>query len=127
MHGFRHTLIGVGPLCDAKCAVTFTRKAVIVCDKHSIAVLTGCCDSIGPRLCQIALQPSESDLTSIPNDAKQATLAAYSAYDLPIVTDLVSYFHTAAGFPVRSTWLKAIGAANYSFWTGLNLTNATKY
>ena len=28
--GFRHTLIGVGPLCDADCTVTFTREAVIV-------------------------------------------------------------------------------------------------
>ena len=27
---FRHTLIGVDPLCDADCTVTFTREAVIV-------------------------------------------------------------------------------------------------
>ena len=30
MPGFLHTLIGVGPLCDADFTVTFTRKAVIV-------------------------------------------------------------------------------------------------
>ena len=28
--GFRHTSIGVGPLCDAYCIVTFTHAAVIV-------------------------------------------------------------------------------------------------
>ena len=27
MPGFRHTLIGVGPLCDADCTFTFTRVA----------------------------------------------------------------------------------------------------
>ena len=32
MPGFKHTLIGVGPLCDTDCTVTFTRAAVIVRD-----------------------------------------------------------------------------------------------
>ena len=70
MHGFRQTLIVVVPLCDADWVVTFTRKAVIVRVKQGTDVLTGWCDSLGPRLWQIALQPGESDLTSIPNDAK---------------------------------------------------------
>ena len=30
MLGFRHTLIGVGPLYNSNCTVTFTREAVIV-------------------------------------------------------------------------------------------------
>ena len=30
MPGFRHTLVGVGPICDAECTVTFTRESVIV-------------------------------------------------------------------------------------------------
>ena len=32
MPRFRHTLIGVGPLCDADCTVTFTHAALIVMD-----------------------------------------------------------------------------------------------
>ena len=123
--GFHHTLIEVGPLCDADCAVTFTRKAVIVRDKQSTAVLTGWRDSTGPRIWRISLQPGKSDLPSIPNDAKQTTLAAYSAYDLPRVAALVRYFHAVEVLPARSTWLKSIGAGNYLFWLGLTLTNAT--
>ena len=38
--GFRNTLIGVDPLCDAKCTVTFTREAVIVQDTRVAPVLT---------------------------------------------------------------------------------------
>ena len=75
---FRHTLIGVGPLCDADCSVTFMHKVVIVRDKQVISVLTGWRESTGPQLWIIALQPGEADLPSIPNDAKQATLAAAS-------------------------------------------------
>ena len=63
----------------------------------------------------------------MPNDANMATLAAYSAYDLPRVAALISYFHAEAGYPVRSAWLKSIGAGNYSSWPGLTLANATKY
>ena len=36
---FRHTLIGVGPLCDADCTVTFTSAAVVVRDPHGNPVL----------------------------------------------------------------------------------------
>ena len=38
--GFKHTFIGVGPLFDADCTVTFTRAAVIVRDSQGSPVLT---------------------------------------------------------------------------------------
>ena len=41
MPGFKPTLIGVGPLCDEYCTVTFTRAAVIVRDSQGSPVLTG--------------------------------------------------------------------------------------
>ena len=56
-----------------------------------------------------------------------ATLAAYSAYDLPIVAALIRYFHATEGYPIRSTWLKSISAGNYLSCLGLTLANATKY
>ena len=56
-----------------------------------------------------------------------ASLAAFSAYDLPSVEALVQYFHAAAGYPVKDTWLKAIKAGNYKSWPGLTHQNASKY
>ena len=100
----------MGPLCDADCAVTFTCEAVIIRDKQVTAVLTGWREPTEPRLWRISLQPGDSNLPNIPKDTKQATLAAYSAYDLHSIAALIKYFHAAAGFPVRYTWLKAIGA-----------------
>ena len=61
--GFRHTLIGAGPLCDAGCTVTCTRAAVIVRDAHGIHVLTGWHNHSGPRLWRITLQPGKSNLS----------------------------------------------------------------
>ena len=89
-------------------------------------MLTGSCEAIGSRLWRIALQPGESNLPSMHNDTHLDTLAAYSAYDLPIVADLIRYFHAASGYPVRSTWLKSIGDGYYSSWPGITLANATK-
>ena len=127
MPGFRHTLIGVGLLCDADCTVTFTSAAVVVRYLHGNPVLTGWIEQSGPRLCRIALKPDETTLPSITYDSNKTTLKAYSAYDLPSVRALIRYFHAAAGYPVCSTWLKAIGSGNYSMWPGLTLANATKY
>ena len=41
--------------------------------------------------------------------------------------ELVCYMHVAAGFPVKSTWLKAIKHGNYNSWPGLTYNNAAKY
>ena len=35
--------------------------------------------------------------------------------------------HVAAGFPVRSTWLKAIKNGNFNSWPVLTYNNAAKY
>ena len=109
--GFCRTLIEVGPICDADCTVTITREAVIVRDQQGMPVLTGWREASGSRLWRISLRPGESNLTSMPHDANLATLAAYSAYDLPSVADLIRYFRAAAGYLVRSTWLKSSALA----------------
>ena len=75
-------------------------------------MLTGWHENSGPRLWRIYLQPDEENLPKIPNTAHRTVLEAYSAYDLPSVESLICYFHAAARYPVRSTWLTAIGAGN---------------
>ena len=50
MPGFHHTVVGVGPLYDDDCTVTFTREAVIIRDKQGKPVLTGWRETTGSRL-----------------------------------------------------------------------------
>ena len=52
-----HTLIGVGSLCDADCAVTSMRESAIIHDKQGTAMLTGWREATGPSLWRISLQP----------------------------------------------------------------------
>ena len=90
--------------------------------------LTGWRDPCGTnRLWRFSLQPHPQQVPPQHADAQETSLSAYSAYDLPSVQALVRYLHAAAGFPVKSTWIKAIKAGNFYTWPGLMCANATKY
>ena len=55
------------------------------------------------------------------------TLTANNAYAMSSVKALFRFLHTAAGFPVKSTWLVAIRAGNYATWPGLTYKNTKTY
>jgi hypothetical protein len=47
--------------------------------------------------------------------------------DLLVLEALIGLLHTVACSPVKSTWMTAIQAGNYSMWPGLKYTTTTKY
>jgi hypothetical protein len=51
----------------------------------------------------------------------------HNVYKLPSLEPTICYLHAAAGFPPKSTWLKAIRRGNYSTWSLINVKNVTKY
>ena len=104
MPGFQQTLIGIGPICDAGCTVTFSANDVVVHDADKRAILSGTRNpEEPPALWHFSLLPSPSEIPIQAPACQQASLAAYSAYDLPSVAALVRYLHAAAGFPVKDT------------------------
>ena len=50
-----------------------------------------------------------------------------NVYDLKAKPDLIRYYHAAAGFPTKPTWLKAIRNGHYRNWPGLYAADAAKY
>ena len=48
-------------------------------------------------------------------------------YELPSIEQAVRYLHAAAGYPVKSTWLKAIRNGNYATWPLINVKNVAKH
>lgn len=128
MPSFAHNLLGIGKLCDAGCKVLFTEVDFTAFDKNNNPILRGWCEQTGAKLWRISLRDEiQLPLSHPTGEETKTTLAAYSAYDLPSVEALVRYFHAAAGFPVKSTWLAAIKAGNYATWPGLTYNNAAKY
>ncbi len=46
---------------------------------------------------------------------------ANSVYDLPSTEQGIKWMHEVCGYPVKSTWLKAIAAGNFIGWPLLNV------
>jgi len=47
------------------------------------------------------------------------TEAIFNVYELKKQPEIVRYYHAAAGFPTKPTWLRAINNGHYMSWPGL--------
>ena len=52
---------------------------------------------------------------------------ANSVYDLPSTEEAVKWMHAVCGYPVKTTWLKAIKAGNFTGWPMITIRNVSKY
>jgi hypothetical protein len=59
--------------------------------------------------------------------ARQVLQQANSVYDLPSTEQAIKWMHTVCGYPVKSTWLKAVKAGNYIGWPLLTKQTVRKY
>ena len=127
MPSFQHSLLVIGKLFDEDCKFLFTKHSVQVCNPDSDTIITGQRDQYEPRLWRSSLLPQN---TYAPPDAPciiETIAAAFSTYDLLSVKSLVRLYHASAGFPVNSTWLRAIKTGNYTSWPDLEAAKYKKY
>ena len=50
-----------------------------------------------------------------------------NVYEPPSIQQAIRYLHASAGFPTKTTWLKAIRCGNYSTWPLINVKNVHKH
>jgi hypothetical protein len=55
------------------------------------------------------------------------TDATHNVYELKTQPELVRYYHAAAGFPTKPTWLKAIKNKQYASWHGLSIAAVMRH
>ena len=122
--GFQEKLVGVGPMCDANCTVTFTKHAVNIYIPTGTLIMTGWLETTGHSLWRMSIMPNPLDINPLPDHHKTTTLQDFSAYDLPSVGALIRYFHETAGFLVCDTWVKAIKVGNFTLCPGTTYHNA---
>ena len=107
MPGFKHNLAGISKWCDEDCTVKYTKKDVTIYNPKGVPIVRGWREAPPSKLWRMALVPEEKqDIQDHEGDI--VPLSAFSAYDLPSVEALVRFFHAAAGYPVKNTWLRAI-------------------
>ena len=51
----------------------------------------------------------------------------HNVYELPSIERTIRYFHAAAGFPIKYTWIKSIRNGNYLTWPLTTVTNVHKH
>ena len=70
--------------------------------------------SFSPQQILLDLPPPTQDIVS-------------NVYEIKTKPELVRYYHAAAGFPTKPSWLAAIRNNHYRSWHGLDATIASKY
>jgi hypothetical protein len=67
-------------------------------------------------------KPPTEFLPEQPHQSK----AIHNVYELKTQPELVRYLHTAAGYPTKPTWIKAIKNKQFVSWPGLTVKAVTK-
>ncbi len=64
---------------------------------------------------------------NVNEDNKGTTESANNVYDLSSIPAAIRYLHTAAGYPPKVTWLKAIKNGHYATWTSITTASVTTH
>ena len=65
--------------------------------------------------------------TQAHKEAKRKIQQAHIVYDLPYKEEAIKWMHAVCGYPVKSTWIKAIKAGSYVICPMLTERNVSRY
>ena len=112
----------------------FTKEGVNVFKEEDVLItckgepiLIGVRDSHGRYQIPLMQQRGQWQPRRPSKQARKALRQANSVYNLPSTKQAIKWMHAVCGYPVKSTWLKAIKAGNYVGWPMLTERNVQKY
>jgi len=131
---FPTSLMSVGNTANDGTVSVFTKEGVNVFKEEDMlitckgeSILIGVRDSHGRYHIPLIQQRGQWQWQRPSKQARKASRQVNSVYDLPSTEQAVKWMHAVCGYPVKSTWLKAIKAGNYVGWPMLNERNVQKY
>jgi hypothetical protein len=115
--------------------LVFTKEGVNVSKEEDVfitckggePILIGIQDNQGQYRIPLMQQQGHWQPRRPSKQARKALRQANSIYDLPSTKQAIKCMHAICGYPVKSTWLKAIKAGNYVGWPMLTERNVQKY
>ena len=114
-------LLLVGQLCDLGCTAVFDDKqAVITKDNHVVLQATR---SLQDRLWHATVTHQANNTQEVD---PVRHIASYVVKH-QTVEDRINFLHACAGYPVPSTWCKAIDNGNYATWPNLTSKAVRRY
>ena len=127
--GLHSTLISVPKLADAGYTTVFNTSGATIYDDYTTQVTA----TKPPVL--VANRCTHTGLWKLPLHAKQMESqttqhtkeAINIIFDLPSARQTFLWYHAAAGFPVKETFVKAVRSGNYATWPKLTVNLIHKY
>jgi hypothetical protein len=131
---FPTSLMSVGQTADDGNVSIFTKEGVSVYKEEDVLItckgkpiLIGKRDEQGRYRIPLMQARGQWQPRRPTKRAKQFLQQANSVYDLPSTEEAIKWMHAVCGYPVKSTWLKAVKAGNYTGWPLLTERNVNKY
>ncbi len=126
--------MSVGKTSDDGTVSIFTKEGTNVFKEEDVLItckgepiLIGIQDNQGQYQIPLMQQRGHWQPRRPSKQARKALREANSVYDLPSTKQAIKWMHAVCGYPVKSTWLKAINAGNYMGWPMLTESNFQKY
>ena len=127
-----NNLVSVSVLCDAGCEVYFHSHGCEV-TFNGETIIRGWRD-LRSNMWRISLTPDggnniipEDDIENITTNVPMPKFFANSIYECETTGQLITFYHATMGYPVVSTWCKAIDAGYFRGWPGLTSKRVRKF
>ena len=131
---FPTSLMSVGKTSNDGTISIFTKTGVTVHKETDVLIrckgaplLIGVQDKHGQYRIPLIQKRGQWQPRTPSKKAWHALEKANSVYNLPSTEQGIKWMHAVCGYPVKSTWLKAIAAGNFIGWPLLNVRNVKKY
>ena len=131
---FPTSLMSVGKTSDDDTISVFTKTGVSVFKEEDVLItckgkpiLIGKRDEEGRYRIPLMQQKGQWQPRRPSKRACKFFQEANSVYDLPSTEQAIKWMHAVCGYPVKSTWMKAVAAGNYIGWPMLTVKNVNKY
>ena len=128
------SLLSVGKTADDGTISVFTKEGVTVYNEKEVLItckgtriLIRTRDSRSRYRIPLVQQQVQWQPRRPSQKARVELRQANSVYDLPSTWQAIKCMHAVYGYPVKSTWLKAIQSGNFVGWSLLKTKNVQKY
>ncbi|KAL7503222.1 hypothetical protein ACHAXN_001038 [Cyclotella atomus] len=131
---FPNSLMSVGKTSDDGTILIFTMDGVTVHKEEDVLItckgmpiLVSVHDEHGRYRIPLMQQKGRWTPRQPKKQVTEKLRQANSVYDLPSVEQAIKWVHALCGYPIKSTWIKAVKAGNFVGWPLLTEKNITKY
>jgi hypothetical protein len=126
--------MSIGKTCDDGTVAIFTQSGVTIIKDTDVLItcqgeplLIGARDAHGRYRIPLTQHKRRWQSRRPSKKARQTLRHANSVYDLPSTEQAIRWLHAVCGYPLKSTWLKAVQAGNFIGWPLLTIRNIQKY